>query len=150
MYRLLYPLLLAYWFVRRPQNYGAAVILRDKDAVLLVRHTYGHRHLWYLPGGGRKRGEKPRHTAQRELFEEVGIKTSLVYIGTAQATEDCRRVTGAFFTGTMTPQQLRQDPREVEEMRWWPITALPPTLSPITRAGVSLYLMKLTRPGEDS
>lgn len=151
VYRLLYPLVWAYCFVRRPDNYGAAVVLEHDGKILLVRHTYGHRHLWYLPGGSCKRNEEPLATAERELFEEVGVRVPLTFVGGAQATEGYAHVHGSFYKGTLSGQKLRQDPAEIEATYWWPTTALPSALSPITRAGISLYLAKRpTRPGEGS
>lgn len=48
-----------------------AIIINDKDEVLLVRHTYDP--YWYIPGGGVKKGESTKAAVLRELKEEVGI-----------------------------------------------------------------------------
>jgi len=40
--------------------------------LLLIRNTYGSRHLFMLPGGGIERGETPAEAAARELQEETG------------------------------------------------------------------------------
>ncbi len=61
--------------ITRP--HGAAVVpIDDRGRVLLARE-YRQRikkYTWVFPGGRGERGETPRHTALRELQEEVGIK----------------------------------------------------------------------------
>jgi len=71
VYRGIYLLLRAWWLVRRPHTYGAAVALWHEGKILLVRTSY--RHLYSLPGGFVKRGEPAERAARRELREELGI-----------------------------------------------------------------------------
>lgn len=61
----------SWWWVRRPQVHGAAVVVRVGDRILLVRNSYQPRLT--LPGGQMKRGEAPAAAAARELREEVGL-----------------------------------------------------------------------------
>jgi 8-oxo-dGTP diphosphatase len=49
-----------------------ALITNEKDEILLVRSWFGHQQ-WSLPGGGIRRGEKPRTAVVRETFEETGV-----------------------------------------------------------------------------
>ncbi len=44
------------------------------ERVLLVRHRW---RLWVPPGGKVERGETPRTAAQREVFEETGLRAAL-------------------------------------------------------------------------
>jgi 8-oxo-dGTP pyrophosphatase MutT (NUDIX family) len=71
-YRLALLLLRAWWFVRRPRSSGVRCILRNGDAVVLVRHSYGDRR-WMLPGGRVRRNEDPIATARREMGHELGV-----------------------------------------------------------------------------
>lgn len=48
------------------------VVLNERNELLLVRSWFGHQR-WSLPGGGLRRGEKPKHAALREVFEETGV-----------------------------------------------------------------------------
>ena len=70
--RLAYRLRLAWWFVRRPAIHGSYVAVWHGDRVLVIRNSYRKR--LSFPAGGRTRGETLRDAAQRELFEEVGIR----------------------------------------------------------------------------
>ena len=55
-YRVAHAGLRVYWRVARPQTRGVKCVVRDGDDVVFVRHSYGDRRLWELPGGGIKRG----------------------------------------------------------------------------------------------
>ena len=68
---LAYRILLAWWFVVRPQHQGAMVAVWLGDQILMVRHSYRSRLSW--PGGGIGRGEEPADAAIRELNEELGL-----------------------------------------------------------------------------
>ncbi len=58
----------------RRSSSGVKCVLTHGEQVLLVRHTYGRRHVWYLPGGGVHRGEPPLRAAAREMEEELGLR----------------------------------------------------------------------------
>ncbi|MEU8002186.1 NUDIX domain-containing protein [Catellatospora sp. NPDC049111] len=67
-----------YWRVAKPTTYGVKVLIvhaADAERVLLVRHSYGDRSLWSLPGGGyRPARETPEQAARRECVEELGVE----------------------------------------------------------------------------
>lgn len=63
----------SYFLIRRPMTLGArAVVINEKDEVMLVRHRYEPG--WQLPGGGVESGESPAEALRRELMEEAGIR----------------------------------------------------------------------------
>ena len=63
----------ASWRLRRPLTVGVrAMVLNDKQEILLVRHTYIDG--WYFPGGGVEKGETLESAVARELTEEVGVR----------------------------------------------------------------------------
>lgn len=70
---VIWPLANVYWIIFRFKREGVKVIIRHKDKILLVKHSYG-RNVWHWPGGGIKKGETPEQAAKREVLEEVGIK----------------------------------------------------------------------------
>jgi 8-oxo-dGTP diphosphatase len=70
-FRLAYPLLRVWWFVRRPPERGAFVAVWHGDELLLIRNSY--RGGETLPSGHIGRRETARAAASRELREETGI-----------------------------------------------------------------------------
>jgi 8-oxo-dGTP pyrophosphatase MutT (NUDIX family) len=106
---------------------GVKCLLTRGGDVLMVRHTYGRREVWYLPGGGLRRGEPPLRAAAREMEEELGLsglrfrvlatfETRLeridVRLTCAHAEIDDRAV-------------VRPDPVEIAEVGWFPTERLP-------------------------
>jgi thiamine-phosphate pyrophosphorylase len=58
---------------------GAAVICLDHDRVLLVqRGREPHRGRWSFPGGKIEPGEMARQAAERETFEETGLRVRVL------------------------------------------------------------------------
>jgi len=56
----------------RPLTMGVrAVVIDNKDRVLLVRHSYVRG--WHFPGGGIEPGESARASVERELAEEANV-----------------------------------------------------------------------------
>lgn len=52
----------------------AYVLVIAEGSILLTKNWLGLHKKWRLPGGGAKKSEDPSLAAERELFEEVGIK----------------------------------------------------------------------------
>jgi 8-oxo-dGTP pyrophosphatase MutT (NUDIX family) len=53
----------------------SALVVRD-DALLLVKHVVDGRSWWCPPGGGADGNEPLLAAAERELFEETGVRAS--------------------------------------------------------------------------
>lgn len=100
------------------------------ERVLLVEHVLHPQRPWGLPGGWIARGEEPAQTAEREIFEETGLRVraerpilalrspkwrthmDLVYL--------CRPEEGA---------QAIQLSHELLSYQWAPLDALPPLVA---------------------
>lgn len=55
---------------------GAAQVLIKDNEVLLVKLSYGKaKGGWILPGGMVEREETPQSGAEREVFEETGVRS---------------------------------------------------------------------------
>ncbi|MEU5527727.1 NUDIX domain-containing protein [Micromonospora chersina] len=78
-FELLHRIRRLYWRIAKPTTYGVKALIVhpvDADRVLLVRHSYGDRSLWSLPGGGYKPArETPEQAARRECIEELGVES---------------------------------------------------------------------------
>ncbi len=139
-YRLAYRGARVWWFVVRPHVTGVKVVLRDGEHVLLVRHAYGDRAAWELPGGHGRRGEPPEATARREAREELGVDvTAWRRRGSFRARTDRKRETvhvveAAWPAGAV----LRPADWELEECRWSSLERPPGRLGPSTVAAVAV------------
>lgn len=61
-----------YWRIFSPFSMGVrALIINDKNQVLLIKHTYSD--MWYLPGGGVNKKEHLLQALHRELKEELKL-----------------------------------------------------------------------------
>jgi 8-oxo-dGTP pyrophosphatase MutT (NUDIX family) len=110
----------------RPTKRGAVCVLTRSDEVLLVRHTYGRRSQWDLPGGGLKRGEDPRLGMEREMREELGVDVvDAQFLG-----ELFERIGGKHdqlwcFSAPIGEQVVEPNGVEIAEARWFARDALP-------------------------
>jgi 8-oxo-dGTP pyrophosphatase MutT (NUDIX family) len=128
-YRAAHIGLRVYWFLLRPHTRAVKCVVREGDAVLFVRHAYGDRSSWELPGGGIKRGEDPRAGAAREAREELGLDLAEWRpIGTVEARGRGKRTTIQCFEGRPPGRELTLDEGEIEEARWFDLAALPARL----------------------
>ena len=125
-YRVAHAGLRMYWRVARPQTRGVKCVVRDGDAVLFVRHAYGNRRQWELPGGGIKRGEDPGDTAAREAREELGLDLADWHaLGTVEAYGYGKQTTVFCFEALSQGRALTVDAGEIEEARWFALADPP-------------------------
>lgn len=128
-YRVAHAGLRLYWRIARPQTRGVKCVVRHGDAVLFVRHSYGDRRQWELPGGGIKRGEDPRDTAAREASEELGLDLAdWRALGTVDAYGYGKRTTVICFEADAPGRALTVDAGEIEEARWFTLVEPPAPL----------------------
>jgi 8-oxo-dGTP pyrophosphatase MutT (NUDIX family) len=125
-YRVAHTGLRAYWRVARPHTRGVKCVVREGDAVLFVRHSYGDRRQWELPGGGIRRGEDPRDTAAREAHEELGLDLAeWRALGSVEAHGYGKRTTMICFAADAPTRTVTVDAGEIEEARWCPLADPP-------------------------
>ena len=119
---------------------GAKVmVFNPAGELLLIRNSYGKTHLWVLPGGGIGRRETPEAAAAREVKEEVGLEvTHLTRVSEHFNGAEGKRDTIHLFTAEAegAPQI---DTLEVEEARFFPLDALPETVSTATLRRIAEY-----------
>jgi 8-oxo-dGTP diphosphatase len=130
-YRYGHHLARGYWYVRRPAVFGVKVVLRDATGrVLLVRHTYGDRDAWGLPGGGRHVGEPADLTATREVREEVGAEvTAWTEIGVIYSEALHKRDTVSVLLGAWPGGDVLLQDSELAAAAWFARDAVPERLA---------------------
>jgi ADP-ribose pyrophosphatase YjhB (NUDIX family) len=128
-----------WWFVRRPHTQGVKCIIGDGERVVFVRHTYGDRSAWELPGGGVRRGEPPEATVRREMREELGVELDdLRAAGAIEVAGHGKQTLLHCFAARPRTTELRVAPAEIAEARWAPVTAPPRPLGPHAAAVLDL------------
>jgi len=138
---------------------GGRVLLVDPDDRVLLIHERiedGSTH-WLTPGGGVEDGESPRSAAEREAFEEVGVRVDL---GTAEPVLVTQRGwswagieydQADYFYLAYVPEQVSLAPgglTAVEQTtllghRWWTVEDLRSTTEVILPADLGDVLAKL-------
>jgi ADP-ribose pyrophosphatase YjhB (NUDIX family) len=119
-----------WWALRRPHTRGVKVVLRRADGhVLFVRHTYGNRAVWEVPGGGLRRREAPQDGADREAREELGLELPWRGVGVVETGGHHKTTTLHVFAAEI-PDGRAPDPDggELAEVRWAPPAAPPSPL----------------------
>ncbi|HST55984.1 MAG TPA: NUDIX domain-containing protein [Solirubrobacteraceae bacterium] len=128
LYRVAYRLLqVRALFVRHPGP-GVKCVLTHERSVLLVRHSYGSREVWQLPGGGAHRGETPRQAATREMREELAVgvsEQSWRELVTVDLRLERVPVHLTCLHAELADAVVRPDPVEIAEVRWFPMGELP-------------------------
>jgi ADP-ribose pyrophosphatase YjhB (NUDIX family) len=118
-YRAAHRGLRLWWFVRRPRTAAVKCFVRDGDRVLFVRHTYGRRGIWELPGGGLRRGEQPSSAVRREMREELSLDLeALREVGTVEVSGDHKRTRIVCFEADAGRAPLRLARAELAEAVW--------------------------------
>jgi ADP-ribose pyrophosphatase YjhB (NUDIX family) len=138
--RVAHALLRVWWAVRRPTTRGVKLLLHDADGrVLLVRHTYGERDVWELPGGGLHRGEAPEDGARREAREELGVTPAWAPFAAVPSGGEGKVTTLHVFAAAHDGGSLRVDAGELAEVRWVDLAVPPLPLGRDARAVLELW-----------
>lgn len=117
----------------RLRTRGVKVMLFNPEGrLLLIRNSYGDRGLFVLPGGGIGRAETPQAAAAREIREELDMEArDLALIGVYESRAEGKRDTIHLFRA-LADSAPNSDGVEVEEARFFPLSALPEKTSAAT------------------
>jgi len=136
--RLAYLLFKIYLFVFRPVRVGVRVMMVRDGQVLLVRQSYMPG--WFMPGGGLKRGETLENAARREAREESGATLgTLKLMGAYTDFSEWKTDHNIVFIADDFKMEGEHD-REVAEIRFFSLEALPAGLRPGHRRRLEEYL----------
>jgi ADP-ribose pyrophosphatase YjhB (NUDIX family) len=122
----------------------SALVLDERDRVLLLRHTYRGKWPWGLPGGGLKPGESLEECVEREVMEETGLKVEAEHMLSAAAHYDRRLVDMIFSCRVLPGYDLTtfKPNAEVSEARFFSRNDLPHGMSWGQRRLVAIALMQ--------
>jgi mutator protein MutT len=108
---------------------AVAVVLTRDDQVLLGRRCIDPGSgLWSFPAGYVNRGEVLEQAAVREVSEELGVAIRLTALVGAYSERD-NPVVLVVYAGEIQAGEPRPDGREVSEVRWFGLDALPEDLA---------------------
>ena len=103
---------------------GVTGLIQDDDGrVLLLRHRFWPAGSWGMPSGYMKRGERLEDAVRRELREETGLESEIDRL--LQVNSGFRLRVEAAFAGRVVGGELRLDPGEILEARWFALYELP-------------------------
>jgi 8-oxo-dGTP diphosphatase len=144
-YRVAYRVAQVGWYVVRPDAHGVKGILRDGERVLLVRHTYGDRGRWDVPGGHAHAGEPPVEAVAREMHEELGLHAAWEHVGSIGARSDHKveRV-HCFVADRPAGVEIRLARGEIAEAQWFELGALPAPVGELSLRTLRLVLSSWT------
>jgi 8-oxo-dGTP pyrophosphatase MutT (NUDIX family) len=108
---------------------AATAILRD-DHILMIRHIYGGRDFWTLPGGGLEPGESFEQAAVRETLEEAGIAVQIIrFLLERPYIAGMEQIFLAEIIGEQIPipgidPEIPFDSQWITEVRWQPLESM--------------------------
>lgn len=120
---------------------GANVLVLDGGGRLLLQRRTDN-GLWGLPGGGMEPGEALEETARREVREECGLEIEgLELFGVFSGERlhykypngDEVYDVNVAYVARGARGELRNDPAEGHELRYFPLDDLPDAISPLDR-----------------
>ena len=124
-----------------PHLHPAVIILiRDRDRVLLARKAGWAPGRYALVAGFVDNGESLEGAVQREVKEEVGVDVAdLQYVGSQNWPFPSQVMIG--FVARYAGGEIRIDPEELEDARWFPCDGLPdgPSRHSIARLIIDNY-----------
>ena len=116
----------------RPMLTADCVVTNTRDEVLLIRRGNDpFKGCWALPGGFMEMDETIERCAVRELMEETGLEADeaslrLVGVYSAPGRDPRGRTVTAAYAVRVSDGTQAAAGDDAAELRWWPLTALPP------------------------
>ncbi|HEY7961067.1 MAG TPA: NUDIX domain-containing protein [Solirubrobacteraceae bacterium] len=126
LYRVAFRLLQLRMVLLPGRGRGVKCLLTCGDEVLLVRHTYGPRRTWQLPGGAAVRGEDAVRAAAREMEEELGLRElRWRELTTIDMRLEYMPVHVTCVHAALEDPTVSPDPVEIAQAQWFALDDLP-------------------------
>jgi ADP-ribose pyrophosphatase len=128
-----------------------ALIVNDKGETLLLKRI-GDRidsGTWSKPGGKVEFGETAQDAIKREIREELGVEIELLdYLGftnqiNSPGSPGTHWVAISYLARITSGEPKNMEPDKHEELRWFPLDALPENTSKTTTEPALIYLSKI-------
>ncbi len=116
---------------------AAAIVINEKNEVLLLDHVLRPVSGWGIPGGFLESGEQPEAAAVRELREETGIELSNVQLLNVRTSGGHVEI---MFRATADSAAEITESREINRARWFKLGALPENMNRAQRAEIENLL----------
>jgi len=118
-------------------------MLRGEQVLLLRRFNTGYEDGNYsIPAGHLDGGEPVRAAMVREAREELGVEIAprdLVFAGVFHRKSDDERVDFFLATRRWDGTPGNNEPDKCDELKWFPVDALPENLIPYVRRALENY-----------
>lgn len=106
-----------------------ALILLERNHILLMQYRYGEQDVYALPGGNPDKGETMVETVRRELEEELGISVEvgpIAFTGEVTMPDSKEDVLHVVFLGELIGGLPQLNPEQTTALAvvWKPLTSL--------------------------
>lgn len=124
-----------------------AIIINDKNEVLLLKRSKSlafEPGLWARPGGSLEIGESLEDAVAREVKEEVGIIVKVLRVLDATTNyypaKGTQWVALGYLAKPVSGEPQNLEPDKADEVKWFPLGALPKNISNYTKNAILAYL----------
>jgi 8-oxo-dGTP diphosphatase len=119
------------------------IFQQDKRTVLLIkRHDVP---IWVLPGGGIESGESPEEAVVREVWEETGLRVTIIR-KTGEYTPLNRLAARTHLFECRVKDGLIRTGCETKEIAYWPLDHLPESFFIVHHDWLADALLQLPSP----
>jgi ADP-ribose pyrophosphatase YjhB (NUDIX family) len=114
--------------------HGVACLAECEGKILLIRHRYGRRNIWTVPGGGKKPYEKAKRAAVREIWNLMGMDIrEAVEVNTMLTDHQHPEDIVHCFIVHVPDMDMDEDRDLILEARWFKLDEVPPKLSLVAK-----------------
>lgn len=124
-----------YWYYYKPELHGIACLAECEGKILLIRHRYGKKNIWSVPGGSKKQYEKAKRAAVREIWNLMGMDIrEASEVNTILTDHDHPDDVVHCFIVHVPDMDMDPDPDLIAEAKWFDLEHVPPKLTLVAKA----------------